>query len=159
MERMLAGLNKKGYFPSGFSTLEALIVVAILLILGAISLPGFMAWREDSNLNGALRQVQSDLMWARMEAVQRSCPVTVTFTNGQPAYTVWTDLNRNSTNDTGETVTHTVAQEFKNIQVGSSATLVFQPRGVVTSTGSVSLSNPRGTRVLNVNAAGRVSIQ
>jgi len=156
---MTGNLSQSRGVSPGFSTIEVLMVVAVLLILGAIALPGFVAWRGDSNLNGVVRQVQSDLMWARMEAVQRSCPVTVTFTAAQSNYTIWTDLNRNSASDAGETVTHTVAQEFKGIQMGSSATMVFQPRGVVTTTGSVSLSNSRGTKTLSVNAAGRVSIQ
>ncbi len=156
---MSADFNKRHKRCSGFSALEMLIVVAIFLILGAVALPRLTTWRSDSNLMGAIRQVQSDLNWARMEAVQRSAPVTVTFTSGQAAYTIWTDRNRNGASDTGETVSHSVQDSFQNVSVASNATMVFQPRGTATTTGTVSITNSQKTRSLSVNAAGKVMIQ
>ena len=156
---MSADSHKSQKRCSGFSTLEMLVVVSIFLILGAVALPSFTTWRNDSNLMGVVRQVQSDLNWARMEAVQRSAPVTVTFTGGQAAYTIWTDMNRNGASDSGETVSHSVADSFRNVSVTSDATMVFQPRGTASTTGAVSITNSYTTRSLAVNAAGKVMIQ
>ncbi len=142
----------------GYSVLELLVVIGIFVAVAALVWPNFRLWYDQSNLNGIARQVQADLMWARMEAVQRSCPVTATFVNNQQGYTIWMDIDRDSTQDTGEVINRSTAQDFKDVRFGSSIQIVFQARGTASSTGDVVLSNSQGSKTLSVNVAGRVRI-
>ncbi|TMA94898.1 MAG: type II secretion system protein, partial [Deltaproteobacteria bacterium] len=48
----------------GFSLGEILVAIGVFAILAAIALPQFTAFRPQSRLNGAARQVFSELMWA-----------------------------------------------------------------------------------------------
>src|SRR5215471_14652449 len=53
----------------GFSLAELVIGIVVFGILAAIAVPQFLAFRPKNRLNGAARQVYSELMWARSKAV------------------------------------------------------------------------------------------
>jgi type IV fimbrial biogenesis protein FimT len=53
---------------NGFTLMELILVVAVMGIMAAIAIPSFMALLPAMRVNGAARQVMSDLMDARMEA-------------------------------------------------------------------------------------------
>ena len=53
----------------GFSLGEILVAVGVFSILAAIAVPQFIAFRPMNRLNGAARQIYSELMWARSKAV------------------------------------------------------------------------------------------
>ena len=69
----------------GFTTLELLVVILILLIMAAIALPNLSGWTRNQRLKGAARDLMSHLQFARLEAIKRNTPVELTFyLNSEP---------------------------------------------------------------------------
>ena len=67
----------------GFSLAEILVAIGIFAILAAIATPQFIAFRPKNRLNGAARQIYSELMWARSKAVNDNSSYVVTFPTNQ----------------------------------------------------------------------------
>ena len=83
-------LNRGG----GFTTIELIIVIAILLALGAIAIPSISGWADNQRLKGVTRDLFTHFQLARLEAVKRSTTVVLTFNPGGPQsgnYTVFVD--------------------------------------------------------------------
>ena len=55
----------------GFSAAELLVVVAILAILATVSMPIFAATFKNARLSGAVRQLASDIRFARSLAISK----------------------------------------------------------------------------------------
>jgi type IV fimbrial biogenesis protein FimT len=69
----------------GLTTLELLIVIAILLALGAIAFPNLSGWARNQRLKGVARDLVSHFQFARLEAIKRKTPVELTFyLNSEP---------------------------------------------------------------------------
>lgn len=60
---------------------EVMVVMAIISIVSAISILNYMAWIPEIRLNGAARQLMSDLVAARMTSVKENSGVAVTYLN------------------------------------------------------------------------------
>ena len=63
----------------GLTTLELLIVIAIMLALGAIALPKLTGWARNQRLKGAARDLVSHFQFARLEAIKSSTTVILNF--------------------------------------------------------------------------------
>jgi len=78
----------------GFTTLELLVVISILLILAAISLPNLSGWARNQRLKGVTRDLMSHFQFARLEAIKRSTTIALAFNPGAGEvgnYTVFVD--------------------------------------------------------------------
>ena len=78
----------------GFTAIELMVVVAILIALAAITLPSLSGWASKQRLKGVARDLITHFQMARMEAVKRSTTVALTFNPGEPKtgnYTVFVD--------------------------------------------------------------------
>lgn len=62
----------------GFTLVEMMIVVAIIGIASTLAAPNFTAWIARTQLREAISEVQHHLVLARMTAMSRNIPVTVT---------------------------------------------------------------------------------
>lgn len=77
---------------SGFTSLELMIVVAIVAILAALAIPSFSSTLEKQRITSAAEAILADLRWARAEAIKRNKEVRVAFTTGNSwSYTVHAD--------------------------------------------------------------------
>ncbi len=78
----------------GFTTLELLVVISILLIMAAIALPNLSGWARNQRLKGVARDLFSHFQFARLEAIKRSTTIALAFNPGAGEvgnYTVFVD--------------------------------------------------------------------
>ncbi len=80
MKLMSAFTRKKR--QGGFSLVELLIVMGLIVILAAVTVPLFLTNIPKYRLRGAARMVVSDFQRAKLEAVKRNCNVEIRFTPG-----------------------------------------------------------------------------
>jgi prepilin-type N-terminal cleavage/methylation domain-containing protein len=132
----------------GFSLGEILVAVGIFAILAAIAAPQFLAFRPKNRLNGAARQVYSELMWARSKAVNDNTSYVVTFPTNQ------TIQIAGST-----TKTINIQTEYSDVTLSSSAsTITFSSRGTTDVAPTITLTNPGGTKTVTMRITGTASI-
>jgi prepilin-type N-terminal cleavage/methylation domain-containing protein len=132
----------------GFSLGEVLVAVGVFAILSAIAVPQFIAFRPQNRLNGAARQIFSELMWARSKAVNDNSSYVVTFPTNQ------TMLITGST-----TKTVNIQTDYSDVTLGSSAsTITFSSRGTTDVAPTITLTNSGGTKTVTLRITGTASI-
>lgn len=111
----------------GFTLVEVMIAVAIIGILAGFAAPSLLASMPTLRVNGAARQVLSDLRFARTQAVERGVPVVVKFnvssSGGASAGTYVLALDNNLDNnfssaDTVITETR-LPEDYPNVEFAS----------------------------------------
>ena len=152
-------LRLKG--DGGFSLAELLAVISIAGIMSAIAIPSFLNMQPGMRLKGAAREVYSQLMWTRAQAVEENTIYSVAFPNNH-TLTIINDTNGNGVADMFE-VTETVdIQSFYPdvtfVVGGSDTTPNFNGRGTTSGQTTVTVSNSSGSRVVTVTATGNVKI-
>jgi type IV fimbrial biogenesis protein FimT len=132
----------------GFSLGEILVAVGVFAILSAIAVPQFIAFRPQNRLNGAARQVFSELMWARSKAVNDNSSYVITFPTNQ------TMLITGST-----TKIVNIQTEYSDVTLASSAsTITFSSRGTADVAPTITLTNSGGTKTIQIRITGTASI-
>ena len=63
----------------GFTLMELMVVIGIIVIAAAFTLPNISSWRASAKLNGAARDLASNFQVAKMEATKRNRVCAVTF--------------------------------------------------------------------------------
>jgi type II secretory pathway pseudopilin PulG len=84
--------------PFGYSLLELLFAVGLLLTMSTVTTPYLLAGIDEYHTAAAARYMSARLHRTRMEAVMRSCPVAVRFEqarDGRYGFAVYVDGNRN----------------------------------------------------------------
>ena len=109
---------------NGFTLVEMMVVISIIAVGLVIGIPVYnITIKPTAHLNGAARQLYSDVQLARFRAVSENVRYGLAFSAG-PAYAVFKDNNPpNSQYDAGaEQVVKTVnlANEYPNVQFDTS---------------------------------------
>lgn len=147
------------YQTAGFSLLGQLITLTLAGIMLAIAVPGYLKVMPRHRLNGAVRQLTGDLMWARMKAIQRNNRYRVFFVNDHE-YRILDDADNDGAVDPAEwTVTRDLRADYRDVAMRSTNNPIFSPRGTASSLATITLANDAGSKRVSISIAGRVRIR
>ena len=73
---------------SGFTLIELTIVIVLLAILAAVSVPNFLSWLPKYRLKSAARDLYSNLQLAKMSAIKANKKCRVNYYKNPDRYTV-----------------------------------------------------------------------
>ena len=167
---------------SGFTIVELMIAMAIMVIVMAIAIPTYnRTIKPTADLKGAARQVYSDIQLARLRAVTNNIPYGLDFDSTADDYIVFQDVDGSFQYEVGEAIVKRVqfAEGYGFARVNFDANygggdgvtfnaggvvnaFSFSTRGLPSPTGDVYLRNqknpPEGRRIL-VHLMGGASIE
>ena len=149
--------------PNGFSLIELIIVVAILVILAAAAVPYFGTWVQDTKTRTVAEALQNGVRLAQAEAIRRSRQVSFVLTNNTPS-----NLNLNptplstGTNWSVQTIVLTAGDTndgvafIQGAALGNASTnVVVNGRTLASSTSTFS-ANDAANASITFNSIGRV---
>ena len=144
---------------AGFSLLGQLITLTLAGIMLSIAVPGYLKVMPRHRLNGAVRQLTGDLMWARMKAIERNNRHRIFFLNDYE-YRILDDADNDGAVDPGEwTLTRDLRTDYRDVVMSSTNNPVFSPRGTASSLATITLANAAGSKRISISIAGRVRIR
>ncbi|MFQ5539361.1 MAG: Tfp pilus assembly protein FimT/FimU [Candidatus Binatia bacterium] len=136
---------------AGFTFVEIAVALAIFGILAAIALPDWGSVLLTFNLNGATRQVQSELHRIKVKAVSENEDFQIKYSDRANSYEVQKDSTL--------VETKTLPKGIELRTATSPLTLEFTPRGTPNITSSVTVflcnTNNEGRNIV-VRATGRI---
>jgi prepilin-type N-terminal cleavage/methylation domain-containing protein len=142
----------------GFTLIEMLIVVALVSVLSAFSLPYLRDGQAKSGVRGATSAIASYHAIARNAAISRGRTAVLVVKAAAPA-SMLVVLRRSGTNvvDTVGTVEN-LFDRFAVTLTTSGDSLVFSPRGIGYGTSTITIIAARGgvADTLAVSGAGRL---
>ena len=165
---------------SGFTLVELLVVIGMIAVVAAISIPNIIGMMPDYRLRSAAHDLFSNFQKAKLEAVKRNINTAVVFAG--TGYTVFVDSSTAPANfqiDGGEEVVVAVGWSgYKDVSVvfpgnvlftnnaGGNPCIAFRPDGIPVDSGGASASgniqldntNGKSTKVF-VTASGNIRIE
>lgn len=143
----------------GFTIVELMIVLAI----GTVGIMLTQTWLTTQlpkwRLNGAVRQLVSDLQAAKMKAVVERNRQRIIFLDTH-RYMVVDDDNNNGMLDPGEKVEdRDIQRDYRDVTLAATNNPSFLPRGTASNLASISVTNTWGTRIITVSITGRVKVK
>src|SRR5437016_5595899 len=81
----------------GFSMIELLVVLFIIIATSAIALPNFIKMFRASQLTNGATQVADILKQTRFQAIRRNTPVVCQIAGSAASTTIWADVDGNPT--------------------------------------------------------------
>lgn len=155
---------------AGFTLVELLIVIAIMGIIAAVTIPGYLAFIPNYRLSAAAEELQGDIQFAKIRAIKLGVVVSIRVNTATDTYTMFVDDGAGANTGNGAL----------DADEGSAIKIVTMPSGIditaVTFTnnavqfnsrglpfdwndGEVSIRNERGrTTAVSVDEAGSVDI-
>lgn len=120
----------------GFSMLELVVVVAIIVVILKISLPGIQNTLLNYRLGSAASSVAAAIQQTRYLAIQNGCYYTIAFTTGSTTYQVQSQAVSGTPPTCATTFTNVGgaiawAPGAGGVSLVSSTTLEFGPSGIV----------------------------
>jgi len=157
---------------SGFTLVELMIVIGVMLTATAIAVPTYhLTIKPSADLKGASQRIFSDMQLARLRAVSENVDYGLAFSAG-PTYQVFKDIDGDVQCDSGEEVkTVNLTDDYSTVQYDTSqgggdgidfsggTVFTMTPRALPSVSGSVFLTNSKGEdREVSVNAMGGMAI-
>jgi type II secretion system protein H len=151
-------MARKSPRHAGFSLIELMVIVAVAAVLVSIAWARMSTLAPIYQLEGAARNLATELQKTRSRAIAESKCFQVAFNVAARTYQVqsrtctavgWTNAGAAQKVDDGDGLTLTV-----------SANPAFEPRGTVSSPAVITLTNGAGAaRTVFVQSTGRVNVQ
>ena len=143
----------------GFTLIELMVVVAITAILLAIAAPSFTDLIARRRVEGVATEVNTDLQYARTEAVSRGANVSLFVPSGGTSYCVTTGTDCSTTLKNIALPTGVSISEAAS----SALTITYDAlRGWTNNSTDIALtfqsSNTSGKLRVSVNSMGRVAL-
>lgn len=158
IEALSCRAASSGSGASGFTLLEVMATVVISLILSSVMVPQFIGMANRARLNGATRELVSDIMQTRMAAVSKNRPYQLEVTDNY-SYTISCDDNKDGAFAEDEKVAcRDLSSGYNGVKLKADNTVVFNPKGTVVSA-EFTLVNSAGKKKVLVNIAGRVKVE
>ncbi len=144
----------------GFSLIELIVVITIIAIAVGIIIPVYSSMKPKLRLNGAARQMQGDLMRAKMQAVSQNNKFRIIYVDDHQYKILDDDDDSGDVNGNESIVTKDIQTNYYDVTYSSSNSnnLIFSPRGTVANLTTITLTNPSGTSTVSVSITGRVKI-
>jgi prepilin-type N-terminal cleavage/methylation domain-containing protein len=132
----------------GFSLLELTMVMVIILVTAAFSIPMVTGSLNAYRLNSAVASVTGAIQSTRYQAIQMGYPFQVVFDNAAGTYQIKSDVN-----DVNNFVNVGSAIPFSQANwMGAATTFTFRPGGAVQSPQAAA----NGTTTMTVTYKGKV---
>jgi Tfp pilus assembly protein FimT len=111
---------------AGFTLIELIGVVGILLILAVVGFPAMSKWLDQQRLLGFVNDASVQLVRARQEAVQRGVPVIAQAQPAEMRLFLWADVDGNCAFNPDPTkVARTVDYQIGLVLLPTQSTVVF----------------------------------
>jgi type IV fimbrial biogenesis protein FimT len=151
--------SKSQLGPYGFTLMELMIVLGIMSIVLMLTNMWLSTQLPHWRLNGAVRQVMSDLVAAKMNAVVERNRQRVFFQDNRH-YVILDDKNNNGKIDSGEhQEVRDIQADYQDVTMTASNNPSFLPRGTASNLASITLTNSAGSRKITVSITGRVKVK
>jgi prepilin-type N-terminal cleavage/methylation domain-containing protein len=157
---------KKTGIPKGFTLVEVLIVMSLIMIMASFAIPAYQHYTINSGMKTVAREIIADIINARQSAIARNVRYRLTFNtasnnymlarkDADPAVTysnVWPGPK--NLNDFGKGVV------FQNVNLNGGSILYFERRGTLTNPGTITLKNSvNSTATITAQMTGRAYAQ
>ncbi len=81
---------------SGFTLMELMITVAIILIMASIAVPSFLSWLPRQRLRSAVTDLVADIQFVKLNAIKENRNWAVVFNTANDVYYVCSDDGGNN---------------------------------------------------------------
>jgi len=137
----------------GLSLIEVMVVVAILAVAGAVTIPHLIDWRHGLRLRAAVNELRNDLVAAKTRAVKENAKVTVNYFPAERRYRItYSDPD-------GNPVLLKDQRLPTGIRLTAGTDTSFYSRGTALG-GTLVLQNDRGkTASIVINFLGRIDVR
>ena len=149
---------------AGFTMVEVMIVVVIIMVAAVLGVPNFVAWKQRSQLKQELVTLQANMNLSRMAAMSRNTTMTVTVAlNAGRVTATFTDPTATSAACLASAGSCALPSQVMSADVTAvSGTTTFQYTSLGLRLGggaanqSLTLTNVRGVRMdIQVTPAGK----
>jgi Tfp pilus assembly protein FimT len=163
-----AGRLKSRTLSAGFSLVETLVTIGIIMIVLTMSIPFINNNRRFYHLSQAMTAATGAIQATRYHAIMTGCPYSITFSAATTTYQVQTQVLTGTTppacppNEAWSNVGAPTPWAFsKDVSMTPTTTLQFNPNGIVVATAGTTtftLSNGYTTNTITVSGVGNVKV-
>ncbi|HSD16084.1 MAG TPA: GspH/FimT family pseudopilin [Thermomonas sp.] len=148
----------------GFTLIELMVTVAVMVILAAIAAPNMTEIINNRRAVGQAEELVASLQLARAEAIRRNARVTVcagtgSTCSGSTTWDNWTIFGRDNTAATATTDVIRDTSASSTVQVtGPAAGVVYKASGMIDSQVQLQVTKSSHQRCLTVLISGVVTV-